>query len=374
MSFEFAMDISVLQHPPQAHLSVPKPSPDFQGARLSQAKSAYSIRRVDLSNATSLVTDVHPKSGDLVLARVMRLGLHQHLESADGRRQRLWVGDEIVVAYGARYAPDQFEAVVPDDLEPCHLVAGGGIAGRVMTRHGAVKPATDIEPIGLLANTNGVINLRGSALGASSNLRPPLTIAVVGTSMNAGKTTTAASLILGLSRLGYRVGAAKVTGTGAGGDRWLMADAGASPVLDFTDAGFATTAGLETEQLEQILAQLSGHIASTGADCCVIEVADGLLQKDTAALVRSARFAKLIDAVVFAAPNAMSAIGGVEWLQRNRLPIVAVSGVLTISPLGVREVAGSIDVPVHTIEELTSALVLKRLFPVLSRLPSRVNE
>ena len=70
----------------------------------------------------------------------------------------------------------------------------------------------------------------------------------------------------------------------------------------------------------------------------------------------------------------MSAIGGVEWLQRNRLPIAAVSGVLTASPLAAREAAGSIDVPVHTIEELTSAPVLKRLFPVLSHLPSRIGE
>ena len=41
---------------------------------------------------------------------------------------------------------------------------------------------------------------------------------VAGTAMNAGKTTAAARLIKGLQRAGLRVGAAKVTGTGAGGD------------------------------------------------------------------------------------------------------------------------------------------------------------
>jgi hypothetical protein len=374
MSIEFASDISVRQHPTRAASASPEPSPDCRWQRLGHAKSAYSVRRVDLGDVSALVTDVRPRSGDLVLARVRRLGQHQHLESAEGRRRRLWPGDEIIVAYGARYAPDQFEAVVPDDLAPCHLVAGGGIAARVVTRHGAMRPATEIEPIGLLANPKGVINLRDAALGPSSNLRPPLTIAVVGSSMNAGKTTTAASLILGLSRLGHRVGAAKVTGTGAGGDRWLMTDAGASPVLDFTDSGFATTAGLAVEQLERILTQLSGHIASSGADCCVIEVADGLLQQDTAALVRSPRFARLVDAVVFAAPDAMSAICGVGWLRRTRLPIAAVSGVVTASPLAAREAASSIDVPVHTAEELSSAPVLERLFPVLNRLPIRVSQ
>ncbi|TLY64511.1 MAG: hypothetical protein E6K47_17040, partial [Gammaproteobacteria bacterium] len=166
--------------------------------RVRLAKSGYSVRRVDLSDVSDVVTDVRPKAGDLVLARVTRLGQHQHLEFVNGRRSRLWPGDEIVVAFGARYAPDQYEAVVPDDLSPCHLVAGGGIAGRVVSRHANIKPATDIEPLGLLLNAQGVINVRGAALGPSPPLRPPLVVAVVGSSMNAGKTTTAAHLIVGL--------------------------------------------------------------------------------------------------------------------------------------------------------------------------------
>jgi hypothetical protein len=339
--------------------------------RIRLAKKAYSVRRVPLDDAAAVVTSVAPSAGDLLLARVKRLGQHQHLEFVNGRRCRLWHDDEIIVAYGARYAPDQYEAVVPEDLSPCHLVAAGGIAARVISRHGGIKPATDIEPIGLLANTHGVINMRAAALGAAPSLRPPLVIAVLGTSMNAGKTTAAASLIVGLRRLGRRVGAAKVTGTGAGGDPWLMTDAGASPVLDFTDAGFATTAGLPLEALDRILTHLTGHIASTGVDCLVLEVADGLLQQETSALVQSHEFAKTVDAVVFAAPDAMSAIAGVDWLRRRNLTVAAVSGVLTASPLALREAAASVPVPVHTIDELATAEIVNELFPVLQRLPSR---
>ena len=59
--------------------------------------------------------------------------------------------------------------------------------------------------------------------------------------MNSGKTTTAAHLIKGLVQAGLKVGAAKLTGTGAVGDIWLMQDAGANLVLDFTDTGFPST-------------------------------------------------------------------------------------------------------------------------------------
>lgn len=57
--------------------------------RIRLAKTSYSVRRVDLSEVSGVVTDVRPKSGDLVLARVKRLGQHQHLEFGNGRRCRL---------------------------------------------------------------------------------------------------------------------------------------------------------------------------------------------------------------------------------------------------------------------------------------------
>ena len=337
--------------------------------RLKHAKTSYSIRRVNLADATKLVVDRRPEAGDLVLARVTRLGQHQHLESSSGRRARLWPGDEIVVAFGARYAPDQYEASVPADLSPCHLVAAGGIAAMVQSRHAGIKAATQIEPIGLLANAGGVLNMRSAALSAPPSRRAPFTVAVLGSSMNAGKTTTAANLVAGLRRLGFRVGAAKVTGTGAGGDRWLMSDAGAAPVLDFTDAGFASTAGLPLEQLEHILTQLCRHVAVAGVECVVLEVADGLLQAETSALVKSMRFVKNVDAVLFAAPDAMSALAGVEWLRKHHLPVVAVSGVVTASPLAAREAQQAVGLPVHTADELTDPHIVSTLFPVLSRLP-----
>ncbi len=350
-----------------------KMAPADWSQRIVRAKKAYSVRRSDLTRTEDLrVCAEAPRAGDLVLARVTQLGMHQHLESADGRRQKLWPGDDIVVAYGERYAPDQFEAIVPDDLSPCQLVAGGGVAARVLTRHASIKPATQIEPLGLLADAHGVLNLQRAALGEARG-RAPLVIAVLGASMNAGKTTTAAHIIAGLRRAGLRVGAAKITGTGAGGDRWLMCDAGASPVLDFTDMGFASTAGLASSTVETILANLNGHLACAAVDCAVIEVADGVLQRETSALVQSHRFTKYVDAVVFAAPDALSAIAGVRWLEERALPVVAVSGVLTASPLASREAAAALTVPTITIEELATPSVLFKILPKVPQLLDHAN-
>lgn len=327
----------------------------FDAARRLAAKAAYSTSRFDTGSMEGLLTAPVPRSGDLVLAKVTRLRQHRRLETPCGRRAQLYVGDEILVCYGNRYAPDQFEALVPEDLGPCHLVAAGGIAARVTQRNGAIRPATEISPIALVAGRDGrVLNLGDFRLPAPSGTQPsPYVIAVVGSSMNAGKTTTAAACIHGLARSGLRVGAAKVTGTGAGGDRWQLVDAGAAVVLDFTDVGHASTYRVPLQQVGLIFDELVDHLASQRMDVVVIEVADGLFQEETAALLRSATFASRVGGVLFAAADALGATAGVEWLRREELPLLAVSGMITRSPLACREAERQIDVPILTRRQIS---------------------
>lgn len=308
--------------------------------RLNAAKRAFTTRRVDLAVTAGLSRNLSPRSGDLVLATVSEVGHHGRIEFPTGRRAQLYPGDEIIVAYGARYAPDQFEAVVPKAFGPCDLVAGGGIAAQMLSKHSRVRKPTAITPIGILTDASGVaVNVRGFALPAvPARAVARNVIAVVGTSMNAGKTTLAASLIRGLTRCGMRVGACKVTGTGSGGDMWSMLDAGAVRMLDFTDAGYATTAGLDAPVVEGVAHSLVSHLEASDVDVVVVEIADGLLQRETSALLSPpSSFAKRLDAVVLAAADAMGACTGVQWLTSRGLPLRAVSGLVTASPLAMRE-------------------------------------
>lgn len=321
----------------------------LEPGRLAGAKRSYTTRRVDLAAARKLRTaGITPSPGDLVLARVTRIGQHSGLQLPNGRRATLFVGDEIIVAYGNRYAPDQFEARVPGHLGACHLVAAGGIAAEARSWHSRMKRPTEIEPLGILADAAGqALNVAGWRL-PDDNVTParlPRVIAVVGTSMNAGKTTAAAYLIRGLVLRGLRVGAAKVTGTGANGDVALMADAGAHCVVDFTDFGFASTYRVPRPDVERILRQAVVH-AGHSADVVIIEIADGLYQDETAALLKSATFRRIVTGVVFAAADAMGAAAGVEWLEQRGLPVLAVSGALTASPLGVEEASRATRLPV----------------------------
>ena len=322
-------------------------------ARIRRASWSFATRRVPHDAEWTLLPPVGtPRAGDLILASVDSLGQHDGLQLPSGRRKQLFPGDEIVVAYGNRYASNQFEALIPETLGPCHLVAGGGIAARAVSWHVRMtKGPTQITPIGLLSSAEGRrLNLSDHALYPAVEWHDhlPTALAVVGTGMDSGKTQSCAYLVRGLIAAGLRVGYAKVTGTGAGGDTWLLKDSGAHPVLDFTDAGMATTFMASPQRIESTLVTLMAHIAQEGVDAMVLEIADGVLQRETAALLRSPVFERLVAGIVLASQDSMGASAGVHWLQQNaRTPVLALSGVISAAPLQAGEATAALGLPVH---------------------------
>ncbi len=339
--------------------------------RLRRAAWAFTTRRVRGAVCGLADEPRTPKAGDLLLARVDAIGYHSALQLPDGRRKHLFVGDEIVLAYGNRYAPNQFEAVVPKTVGPCQLVAAGGVAAKALSWHASVtKSPTQITPLGLLAGPTGEpANLCDFALHSVDHVptpHPP-TIAVVGTAMDSGKTQAAAFLVKGLTLAGLRIGYAKVTGTGAGGDMWLLKDAGANPVLDFTDAGVASTYLVSPAEIQRMFVTLMAHLIKARVDGIVLEVADGVLQRETAALLASAVFEEVMGGILFTASDAMGAVAGDTWLKAKHLPLVALGGVLTASPLQRQEASKATGLPVYSRQDLARAKTAARILTMAER-------
>jgi hypothetical protein len=336
----------------------------LEAGRLAAARAAFVTRRVPLEEAKLLITDARPAAGDLVLARVKRIRHHGKLQCARGRRVQLFHGDEIVVCYGDRYAPQQFEAYVPRTIGHCHLVASGGVAAQAVNWHQRIhRGPTEIEALGILADERGnALNLRRYTLpAAGGGEASPRIIVVAGTSMDSGKTTAGAHLVRGLSRAGLRVGAAKITGTGACNDYFLMKDAGAEPVLDFTDAGYVSTYRVGGTAIRRIFETLTAALGRSGVDVAVVEVADGLVQSETAALLGAGWLRRAIEGVVFCAQDAMGAKAGVDWLRERGHEVIAVSGLLTAAPLAMREAGELVEPPVIGLDGLSDRYVSRSL-------------
>lgn len=333
---------------------------------LDGAKWSFVTRRVRRTDIRLLDPDLASvRSGDLVLAEVEALGSHKRLQLSDGRFSALYPKDRVVLACADRFAEDQFEGIAALSPDGADLLAGGGVIGQMRSRNGKVKRPTRLSVIGRLASAEGrVINTADFALIPTPGPRPRHAIGVLGTGMNAGKTAAAAGLVNGFARLDHRVSAVKATGTGSFGDVHSYEAAGATEVLDFTDAGFASTYRQPVDRIEDATRTLLAATAS--CDIAIVELADGVSQVETAELLRRPGYRALFDAFVLAAPGALAARGALGWLaEEAQIAPMALTGLMTQAPLAVAE-AQALGLPIFSREELADPATASCLMGLLA--------
>jgi hypothetical protein len=172
-------------------------------------------------------------------------------------------------------------------------------------------------------------------------------VLVCGTAMNAGKTTVAASCCWALSAMGHEVRAAKLTGTANVNDILKMNDAGASTFCDFSYLGYPSTYLLEKEHVARIFRMIDAKHGANPRAFLVVELADGILQRETAMMLSNQTVRDRIHRLVFAARDTFGALGGIQVLKSEfGLTPDAISGIVASSPLLVREFAEQSAIPI----------------------------
>lgn len=349
-------------------------SSDIQASAIPpMTKWAFTTRRVDRKDVAGLKpVETTAKAGDLLLCEVTKIGQHKKVQMANGRYSETYMGDRVVLCVGDRYAPDQFMGRAEVNPKGMDLLAGGGIAGIVEAAHAKMSTPTQLRPLGLLCGTDGqVLNISDYAMEEVEIPENVTVLGVFGASMNAGKTTAAVSLAHGLYKAGFNVAGVKATGTGAFGDFNAFEDA-SIPVSDFTDAGMGTTFRMPLERIEAGFRTLVGQAAARGAEIVVVEIADGVFQQETATILDNSEIAKRMDGILFAAPDALGAVGGVSVLQRYGYTPFALTGMVSLSALGTAEAAADTGLPVLKRDDLRSPAIVRSLVSDLIRQTDRV--
>ncbi|GAB4425408.1 MAG: DUF1611 domain-containing protein [Chloroflexi bacterium OHK40] len=328
---------------------------------LSRVKRTFTTHRVPAA-ALGWYTPVAqpPAIGDLLVAEVLSLGKHSSIEDCSGLTLSIFPGDQIVGAFGNRYATDQYEGYVPEvPVTECDMLSIGGVCGEVRSAHSSMSVPTRLRVLGAVCDEEGQpINLATFAIPRRRALPHGQVILVVGASMNSGKTTTVGTLVRALTRSGHHVVAAKVTGTAAGKDGRYFASCGASTVLDFTHCGVPSTYMLAPSELVAIFQRLLSNLYAERPDYIVLEIADGIFQRETRMLLASDVVRSSVDHLFFAANDSLSAECGARRLRAEDWPLRAVTGMVTTSPLAMREVEEEVGLPCLNIEALLSERLL----------------
>lgn len=286
------------------------------------------------------------QAGDVAIFEVIEIRKHTQIQTA-GRNMTLAVGDLIMGAFGARYATNQFEGYVPKHpLEEYHMLGGGGVIGILESAHSKLEKdgPTRLKMVGFAADESGqIINTidQGSTKLKrfnGSNAAGTKVILSLGSSMDSGKTTTAAYLCHGFAKQGIKSAYIKLTGTAYPKDRNLAYDLGASVAVDFAKYGFPSTYLRSEIELLNLYETLLGDVLSIRPEYVVVEIADGLFQRETRMLLQNPVFMNTVHQVVFSSGDSLASVQGVHTLTNWGIRPAALSGLFTASPLLIKEV------------------------------------
>jgi hypothetical protein len=314
--------------------------------------SAYSVPVSRIKQYDTLSKKA-PEVGDLILGEVSKLGHHRLIESRSGRLHTLNVGTRAVFVYGNRYAPAQFEGLVPEThTDYVDLFSLGGVIGSAVEQNQLISTPTRVKVMGYVCDASGkVINSRDHVLLKPKQLsrekKGAKLILCIGTSMNSGKTHAAAACCYALSSMGKDVRAAKITGTASLKDILLMNDCGAQYIADFTYFGYPSSYLLEPDQLLGMFNAFDMKYGNNAKNYLVIEFADGIFQRETAMLLKMPEVRERLHKLVFCAPDSTAVYGGIDILKKEfGLVPDAISGLCSSSPLSIREIQSFSDLPI----------------------------
>lgn len=307
-----------------------------------------------------IVNTYLPKAGDLALFEVIELGRHKSAQTDDKRNAAIFPGDFLLATFADRYATSQYEGYVPkQNYEFYQIIGAGGVIGIVASQNADLDDyePTKVKLVGYCCESDGsIINTkfykkqRHAFTGkVPGNMKIVLSI---GSTMDSGKTTTAAFTARGLKATGKKVGFIKFTGTAYTKDRDFVFDCGADVVSDFAELGFPSTFMCEKDVLLDVYQSLLEQMANEGVEYLVMEIADGLFQQETSALLKDKNFMSTIHSVIFSCGDSLSALQGLTTLKTMDIVPCLISGRFTMSPLLISEVKNFVEMPVLTIDEI----------------------
>lgn len=323
-------------------------------------KISYVCRNIQYSKINedpAFLEQYVPSAGDVGIFEVVSIGKHTKIQNAQLINQYLMVNDWVMCAFGNRYASSQFEGYVPlTPMEEYDLLGQGGVIGELRTLHTKYEETgpTKLKLVGMLNDcTESVVNTHQPLPVEMSLSQPyPSIILSIGSSMDSGKTTTAAYTIHGLSKAGLRTAFIKLTGTAYARDMRLASDLGAVSSLDFSYYGYPSTYMYPIEEIIHLFRTLIAESIKSDPQAIVVEIADGILQRETYGLLSNELFMAMIDDVILSGVDSLGLLGALQVLETLQITPTLLAGRVTCSPLLVKEVQDLCAIPVMNLHQL----------------------
>lgn len=302
--------------------------------------------------------EVHPlptadwAMGDYVVGKVVEAkGSLARIELANGRIANQVEGDLVVGAFGVRKATleavGDWQSIQPDLV--MHNLTIAGLFGRLTSASYLLPQLPTLTYMGHVTRQGQKVSMQDFVPDVPILPYNRPTILIIGTSMSAGKTTTARIIIHLLTQLNLKVVGTKLTGAGRYRDILSMLDAGADKVFDFIDVGLPSSIA-PPEHFRVALQKLLSMIEREVPDVVVAEAGASPHEPYNgsvamAALSNQAKFTVLCASDPYAVIGVSQSFGIKPDL---------VTGIATSTTAGVELVEKLTDVPALNLAESAS--------------------
>ena len=193
-------------------------------------------------------------------------------ELSNGRLVNTIPGDLVVGSLGKRAATlegvGDWENIGPDLT--MDALTDAGLFGKATSTSPLLPHFMSLQYRGHAMREGNKLRMGDFVARVPSNLWTIPVVMLIGTSMSAGKTTTARIIVHELKRAGLKVAAVKLTGAACYRDMLSFRDAGANHIFDFVDVGLPSTVCPEDE-FRDALDQLLSRIAVLDVNVLVAE-------------------------------------------------------------------------------------------------------
>lgn len=246
-------------------------------------KIASVVHRLNLHKDERVITEnLEAKAGNVIVVRALgEKTTYGELELEEGRMAKIFEGDILIGALGARNALKGYVGRVPEKIatgDVLHMLNLGGVIGKCTSANKDLGAPLKVEVIGMVVRKGRILNLVDSSIADQDRIEPGMKVPIVavsGTCMSAGKTKAVAELCQLLTQRGLRVNAGKLSGVAARRDLFSFEDHGARRTLSFVDTGLPSTANLES--IASLSKTIINNLAEDKPDVILLELGDGII-------------------------------------------------------------------------------------------------
>ncbi|MCW5517980.1 NAD-dependent epimerase/dehydratase family protein [Muriicola sp. Z0-33] len=298
-------------------------------------------------------------TGDYVVCKIVNAGSDRlRLELPNGRMRGVIGGESLVGALGERFAT--LEATgswrnVEDDLK-MSVLTGAGLLGKLTSKSAFIPKMMKVKYTGHAFRDGKKLTMESFVESVKDQEFNTPVILFVGTSMSAGKTTSARIVTNLFKQAGYKVVGAKLSGAGRYKDILAIKDVGADAIIDFVDVGLPSSICTK-DDYEDKLHKMLNRIAAVNADIAVIEIGASPLEPYNGDIAIE-KIRKHIKCIILSASDPYAVYGLMEAF--NIKPDI-VSGVASNTLAGVRMIKRLCGVPAINLIDFTNIKKLKKI-------------